>query len=136
MAEKFKLDVVTPSRLLVSDEVEEVTAPGVEGEFGVLPGHTPFLTALGVGELMYRKGTAVQYIAMCHGFAEVTHDKATILAEEAEFPHEIDVQEAEAAKAEAEKEIAGLSHDSKEYLEAQAKLERAMNHIQVASRRR
>jgi F-type H+-transporting ATPase subunit epsilon len=137
MADKFKLDVVTPSRLLVSEEVEEVTAPGVEGEFGVLPGHTPFLTALGVGELMYRKGTAVQYIAMCRGFAEVTHEKATILAEEAEFPHEIDVGQAEAARVEAEKEIAtGLSHDSKEYLEAQGKLERALNRIHVASRRK
>jgi F-type H+-transporting ATPase subunit epsilon len=137
MADKFKLDVVTPTRLLVSEEVEEVTAPGVEGEFGVLPGHTPFLTALGVGELMFRKGTSVQYVAMCRGFAEVTHDKATILAEEAEFAHEIDVREAEAAKVEAEKAIAtGLSHDSKEYLEAQGKLERAMNQIHVASRKR
>src|SRR5512147_597176 len=111
MAEKFKLDVVTPTRLLVSDEVDEVTAPGIEGEFGVLPGHTPFLTALGVGELMFRQGSEVRYLAMCRGFAEVKHEKATILAEEADFPHEIDLREAEAARAEAEKEIAGLSQD-------------------------
>lgn len=137
MADKFRLEVVTPTRLLVSEEVDEVTAPGIEGEFGVLPGHTPFLTALGVGELMYRKGNETRYAAMFRGFAEVTHEKATILAEEAEFAHEIDVPQAEAAKAEAEKEIAsGLSHDSKEYLEAQAKLERAVNQIHVASRRK
>lgn len=136
MAEKFRLDVVTPTRLVVSTEVDEVTAPGIEGEFGVLPGHTPFLTALGVGELMFRQGSEVRYLAMCRGFAEVKHEKATILAEEADFPHEIDLREAEAARAEAEKEIAGLSQDSKEYLEAQAKLERAVNHIQVAGRRK
>ncbi len=136
MAEKFRLEVVTPTRLLVSDEVDEATAPGIEGEFGVLPGHTPFLTALGVGELMYRKGGEVRYAAMCRGFAEVTHDRATILAEDAEFAHEIDVPQAEATKAEAEKEIAALSVDSKEYAEAQARLERAVNQIHVASRRK
>ena len=136
MADKFRLDVVTPTRLVVSAEVDEVTAPGIEGEFGVLPGHTPFLTALGVGELMYRQGSEVRYLAMSGGFAEVEHEKATILAEEAEFPHEIDVSVAEAARAEAEGEIAGLSHDSKEYLEAQAKIERFVNQIHVASRRK
>ena len=101
MADKFRLDVVTPTRLLLSEDAEEVSAPGIEGEFGVLPGHTPFLTALGVGELMVRQGATVKYLAMCRGFAEVGHDKVTILAEEAEFPHEIDVREAEAARAEA-----------------------------------
>ena len=109
MAEKFRLEVVTPTRLLVTDEVDEVSAPGIEGEFGVLPGHTPFLTALGGGELMYRKGGETRYAAMCHGFAEVKHEKVTILAEEAEFAHEIDVAEAEAAKVAAEKVPLGRS---------------------------
>ena len=135
-AETFRLEIVTPYRLLVSEDVEEVTAPGTEGEFGVLVGHTPYLTALGVGELMYRKGSEIRYLAMYRGFAEVRHEKVTILAEEAVFPHEIDVRAAEAAKAEAEKALTALSHDAKEYLEAQAKLERAVNQIQVASRRR
>lgn len=136
MAEKFRLEVVTPTRLLVSEEVEEVTAPGIEGEFGVLPGHTPYLTALGVGELMYRRGGEQRYAAMCRGFAEVKHEKVTILAEDAEFAHEIDVSEAETVKTAAEKEIEEFSHDSKEYLEAQARLERALNQIHVASRRK
>jgi F-type H+-transporting ATPase subunit epsilon len=120
----------------VSDDVEELTAPGIDGEFGVLPGHTPFLTALGVGELSYRIGNEQRFVALAHGFAEVQHQKATILAEEAQFASEIDVQEAEAARVAAEKELEGYSHDSKEYLEAQARLERAMNSIQVANRRR
>ncbi len=132
--ERFRLEVVTPQRLLVSEDVDEITAPGVEGEFGVLPGHTPFLTALGVGELMYRIGAEQHFLAVRHGFAEVTHEKVTVLAEEAEFPAEIDLAQAEAAKAEAEQALQRLSRESKEYLEAQAKLERAMNRIQVARR--
>lgn len=136
MAEKFRLELVTPTRHLVSEEVEELTAPGIEGEFGVLPGHTPFLTALGVGELSYRTGGEQRFVALANGFAEVQHDRTTILAEEAQFAAEIDVQEAEAARAAAEKELETYSHDSKEYLEAQARLERAMNSIQVANRRR
>lgn len=134
--EKFRLEVVTPQRLLVSEEVWEVTAPGTEGEFGVLPGHTPFLTALGVGELMYRVGSEERFLAVRRGFAEVGHDKAVILAEEAEFPAEIDLRIAEAVKAEAEEALSQLSQESKEYIEAQAKLERSMNQIQVANRRR
>ncbi|MHB8763909.1 MAG: F0F1 ATP synthase subunit epsilon [Deferrisomatales bacterium] len=134
--DKFRLEVVTPQRLLVSEEVSEATAPGLEGEFGVLPGHTPFLTALGVGELTYRVGSDERILAVRHGFAEVKHEKVTILAEEAEFPAEIDLGQAEAAKAEAEAAMRELSQESKEYLEAQAKLERSMNQIHVASRRR
>jgi F-type H+-transporting ATPase subunit epsilon len=136
MAEKFRLEVVTPTRHLVSDEVEEVTAPGIEGEFGVLPGHTPFLTALGVGELSYRIGGEQHFIALARGFAEIRHEKTTILAEDAQFAYEIDLQEAEVARAAAEEELEAYSQDSKEYLEAHAKLERAINSIQVASRRR
>ncbi|GAB4256006.1 F0F1 ATP synthase subunit epsilon [Deferrisoma sp.] len=132
--ERFRLEVVTPERLLVSEDVDEVTAPGVEGEFGVLPGHTPFLTALGVGELMYRIGGEEHFLALRRGFAEVKHDKVTVLAEEAEFPTEIDLKQAEAEKAEAEAQLQQISRESREYAEVEAKLERAMNRIQVASR--
>ena len=135
-SDKFRLEVVSPYRLLVSEEVSEITAPGIEGEFGVLSGHTPFLTALGVGELMYRVGAEERYLAVRRGFAEIKHEKVTVLAEEAEFPSEIDLKLAEAARAEAEAELQQLSRESKDYLEAQAKLERSMNQIQVASRRR
>jgi F-type H+-transporting ATPase subunit epsilon len=130
---KFHLDVVSATRQLVSEDVDEVTAPGREGEFGVLPGHTPFLTALGMGELMYKVGSEERFLAVRNGFAEIQHQKVTILAEEAEFPAEIDIKAAETMKAEAEEELLGLSQESKEYLEAQAKLERAMNQIHVGN---
>ncbi len=133
--ERFRLEVVTPDRSLVSEEVDEITAPGVAGEFGVLPGHTPFLTALGVGALMYRVGGEEHFLAVRHGFAEITHDKVTVLAQEADLPSEIDLGQAEAEKVEAEQALQQLSHESKEYLEVQAKLERAMNRITVATRR-
>jgi F-type H+-transporting ATPase subunit epsilon len=134
--ERFRLEVVTPVRLLVSEEVDEITAPGIDGEFGVLEGHTPFLTALGVGELMYRNGAEERFLAVRRGFAEVKHDKVTVLAEEAEFPAEIDLKLAEAAMVEAEEALQQVSRESKEYMEVEAKLERAMNQIQVANRRR
>jgi F-type H+-transporting ATPase subunit epsilon len=132
----FLLEVVTPYRQLVREEVAEITAPGAEGEFGVLGGHTPFLTALGVGELMYRIGSEEHFLAVRRGFAEVQHAKVTVLAEEAEFPAEIDLQAAEALKAEAEHELQTYSREAKEYLEAEAKMERAMNQLQVGGRRR
>jgi F-type H+-transporting ATPase subunit epsilon len=131
---KFRLEVVTPTRHLVSEGVEEMTAPGTEGEFGVLVGHTPYLTELGVGEIMYKIGTEERFVAVRRGFAEVTLDKVTVLAEEAEFPSEIDLTAAEAMLAEAQAAIEELSVESKEYLEAQAKLERSMNQISVAKR--
>jgi F-type H+-transporting ATPase subunit epsilon len=134
--DKIRLEVVTPSRQLVSEDVAEVTAPGVDGEFGVLTGHTPFLTMLGVGELMYKIGSEERFLAVRRGFAEVKHEKVTVLAEEAEFPSEIDLKAAEALKAEAEEALQAYSRESKEYLEAEAKMERAMNQIHVAGRRR
>jgi len=134
--ETFLLEIVTPYRQLVSEEVAEVTAPGVEGEFGVLAGHTPFLTALGVGELMYRIGSEERFLAVRRGFAEAKHEKLTVLAEEAEFPAEIDLKAAEALKTEAEQELQNYSRESKEYLEAEAKMERAMNQLHVGAQRR
>lgn len=131
---KFRLEVVTPSRLLVSEMVDEVTAPGIEGEFGVLVGHTPFLTELGMGALTYRAGNQLHILAVRKGFAEVTREKVTVLAEEAEFPREIDIAVAEAELAAAEKGLREFSSESKEYLEAQAKLDRAINQLHVAKR--
>jgi F-type H+-transporting ATPase subunit epsilon len=133
---KFRLEIVTPTRHLVSEGVEEVTAPGVDGEFGVLVGHTPYLVELGLGELMYRVGNEKSYLAVRRGFAEVTLDKVTVLAEEAEFPTDIDLAKAERLLAEAEQKVSELvvSSESKEYLEAQAKLDRAMNQVAIAKR--
>lgn len=130
---KFRLEVVTPARLIVSEMVDEVTAPGIEGEFGVLTGHTPFLTELGYGLLTYRSGNQLHVMAVRKGFAEVTMEKVTVLAEEADLPREIDIARAQADLADAEKSIGELSPESKEYLEVKAKLDRAINQIHLAS---
>ena len=136
MAANFLLEVVTPYGLVLSQEVEEITAPGAEGEFGVLPGHTPFFTTLKIGEIMYRAGKQPQHIAVAWGFVEVLHDRVTILAEAAELPEAIDVERAKQAKERAEKNLKQLTSEDKEYFTVVAALERAMNRIAVASRRR
>jgi len=131
----FLLEVATPSRLLVSKRVEEMSAPGILGEFGVLPGHAPFLTALGLGELMFRVGMQKTYLAVRSGFAEVTPGKVIVLAEEADFLSDIDLEAAEQAKIEAEKALDEFDRDSTEYQRAQIELDRANNRIMVATRR-
>ena len=134
MAETILLEIVTPDRLVLSEEVDEVTAPGVEGEFGVLPGHTPFLTTLKVGELTYRKGKEIHHMAVSWGYAEVTPKKVTVLAEAAEVAVEIDIERAKAAMEKAEKELKKLSKEDKDYLIEAARLEKSIIRIQVAER--
>src|SRR5882672_1795727 len=96
------LEIVTPDRSLVTELVDEVEIPGAEGYFGVLPGHTPLLAMLQVGELWYRKGSEKVFISIAFGFAEVLPDRVTILAQLAERAEEIDVARAEAARRRAE----------------------------------
>ena len=91
------LQIVTPDRLVVRERVDEVQIPGSEGYFGVLPGHTPLLAALAIGEMWYRKGANKTYISLAVGFAEVLPDGVTILAQLAERADEIDAERAEAA---------------------------------------
>ncbi len=134
MADTFLLEIVTPYKLILSEDVEHMTAPGAEGEFGVLKGHTPFLTALKPGELTYGKGNFHCSLAVSWGYAEVGHDKVTILAESAEKAEEIDLERAKAAVATAEEKIKKLTKDEKEYLEAVASLEKAVIRVQVAGK--
>jgi F-type H+-transporting ATPase subunit epsilon len=136
MADNFLLEVVTPHRLVLSREVEEMTAPGVEGEFGVLPGHTPFFTTLKVGELAYRSGKEEGHMAVTWGFVEVLSDRVTVLAEAAELAPEIDVERAKRARERAEKRLKQLSPEDKEFYSSMGALERAMNRLTVSSRRR
>ena len=96
------LQIVTPDRLIVQDAVDEVQIPGSEGYFGVLPGHTPLLASLAVGEMWYRKGQEKTFLAIAFGFAEVLPDRVTILARLAERAEEIDIERAEAARQRAE----------------------------------
>ncbi len=136
MADNFLLEVVTPHRLVLSQEVEEMTAPGVEGEFGVLPGHTPFFTTLKVGELAYRAGKEEGHMAVTWGFVEVLSDRVTILAEAAELAPEIDVERAKRARERAEKRLKQHSPEEIAYYYSTAALQRALNRLSVASRRR
>src|SRR5574341_833551 len=98
MADKVKLRVVTPSRLLLDEEVDEVTAPGALGEFGVLPNHISFLSLLEPGEISYRQGASRHYLAVSGGYAEVLDNVMTVLAPAAEFAGEIDIHRAQRAK--------------------------------------
>src|SRR5690349_21145149 len=102
----LELQIVTPDRLILQEQVDEVEIPGSEGYFGVLPGHTPMLASLAAGELWYRKGQERIYLAIVYGFAEVLPDRVTILARLAERAEEIDVERAEAARRRAEERLA------------------------------
>jgi F-type H+-transporting ATPase subunit epsilon len=126
MASTIRLELVTPERLLLSEEIEEVVAPGYEGEFGVLPGHTQLLAILNVGILWYRKGSAIHKIALGGGFAEVTHDRVVVLADTAERADEIDLERAQRARDRAEARLKELSLDDETYAKAYAKLQRAL----------
>ncbi len=132
MADRLTLEIATPMRLVVADTVDEVVAPGSEGYFGVLPGHAPFLTTLGVGVVTYRSGRDEHQLAVAGGFAEVRNDKVIILADSAERPEEIDRARAERAKERAERRLAGRSEEEINYVRCQAALARALVRLQVA----
>jgi F-type H+-transporting ATPase subunit epsilon len=135
MAGKFLLEVVTPEKQLLSQQVDEVIAPGSEGEFGVLPGHCHFLSTLKIGELRYRIDDQTNSMAILWGFAEVTPTKVTIMAEIAEKSEDIDVERAIAKVAEAERRLqaGGLPSEVKE---AQISLEKARLRKKIAERAR
>ena len=134
MADRLTLEIATPTRLVVSEQVDEVVAPGVEGYFGVLPGHAPFLTTLGDGVLTYRTGREEFHLAVADGFCEVRNDKVIVLADTAERPDEIDRDRAERARQRAEQRLAGRGTDEIDYARAQAALARALSRLQVAGR--
>ena len=127
------LEIVTPERKVLSEMVDIVVAPGELGEFGVLPGHIPFLCKLKVGELRYRVGATYRHIAIMGGYAEVLNNQVTILAAAAEAEIEIDVIRARAARERAERRIAE-TRDKLEFARAQAALQRAMARLRVAER--
>lgn len=126
MAQTIKLELVTPERLLLTEEVDEVVAPGGEGEFGVLPEHTLFVTTLKIGVLKYRRGDQTFKVALGGGFAEVTHEKVVVMADTAERADEIDINRARAAFERAESHLKNLSLDESEYQKTVAALERAL----------
>lgn len=134
METKLKLDIVTPYGLIFSDEVDEVTAAGGEGEFGVLPVHAPFLTTLKIGMLIYKKGNEVGYVFVNSGFAEVGPDKVIVLADSAERAADIDVERAKAAMKRSEERLKKI--EEIDFARAEASLERATTRIKVTEIRR
>ena len=134
MADKIRLRVVTPSRMLLDEEVDEVTAPGELGEFGVLPNHIAFLTTLVPGEMSYKQGSSKETLAISGGYAEVLDNVMTILAPAAEFADEIDSVRAQRAKERAEKLMAELNRGEKDWEMAEAALKRSLVRLQVASK--
>jgi len=131
---QIELQVVTPDRLIVRERVDEVQIPGSRGYFGVLPGHTPLLASLAVGELWYRQGQEKTYLSIVHGFAEVLPDRVTILARLAERAEEIDVARAEAARKRAEARLSQNMPDEVDYERARLALAKSLMRLQVSSR--
>jgi F-type H+-transporting ATPase subunit epsilon len=134
MAGNIKLEVVTPDKAVVSEEVQIVMAPGSLGEFGVLIGHTPFLTTLKTGIIRYTDAQGSErYVFVNGGFAEALPDKVTVLAESAEKSSELDLERAKAALERAEKRLAeDRTREDVDFNRARASLERATVRIRLA----
>jgi F-type H+-transporting ATPase subunit epsilon len=131
----LQLQIVSADRPLVNEPVDEVEVPGADGYFGVLPGHTPLLAALQVGEIWYRQGQETQYLSIAFGFAEVQPDRVTILAQIAERADEIDAARAEGARKRAEERLAKPMADI-DFERARIAMMKALIRLQVASRAR
>ncbi len=135
LPDHLTLEIVTPDHSVVSEQVDEVQIPGAEGSFGVLPGHTPLLATLQVGELWYRKGQDTTYVAVSFGFAEVLPDRVTILAHIAEAADRIDVTRAETAVKRAKDRLARPTADM-DVERARMAMLKSLVRLRVASRTR
>lgn len=131
MSDTFQLEIVTPTRLLVHESAEEAQIPGASGFLGILPGHAPLISELGVGEITYKTSGATHTLAVAWGFVEVLPDKVTILAEAAERPQEIDVERARKAKDRAA-ELLKSNDPQVDYARAEDALQRAETRLSVA----
>lgn len=132
MPDTFQLEIVTPEKMVVNEAAEEAQIPGLNGYLGILPGHAPLISELGVGVITYRAGGATKTLSVAWGFAEVLQDKVTILAETAERPEEIDVARAQQAKERAEQLL--KSNDPElNYDRTQDDLKRAETRLKVAT---
>jgi F-type H+-transporting ATPase subunit epsilon len=128
---KINLTVVTRERKIVDVEVDEVVLPGTDGEIGVLPGHTPLLASLRIGQLRYRNGNTTARLVISWGFAEVLPDRVIVLAERGFLPTEIDRAEAEQERQAAEKELLYLSSHDPEFQVVEARLEESIAKINL-----
>lgn len=131
------LEIVTPDHSLVAEKVDEVEVPGSDGYFGVLPGHTPLLSTLAIGEMWYRKGGEKFFLSLAGGFAEVLPDRVTILAQIAERAEDIDIARAERAKQRAEERLKAPPADrGMDFERARIAMLKSLIRLQVASRAR
>ncbi|MCK5577569.1 MAG: F0F1 ATP synthase subunit epsilon [Dehalococcoidales bacterium] len=133
---KIRLDIVTAERLVYSDEVDEVIAPGVEGQLGILPHHTPLMTMLQPGELIAKKDSEEFSLAISGGFLEVRPDRVIVLADSAERADDIDIARAEEAKRRAEQRLAEKYVPEVDSARAEASLRRSLIRLKIAARRR
>ncbi|MFV0421501.1 F0F1 ATP synthase subunit epsilon [Oleidesulfovibrio sp.] len=130
MEKSLQLEIVTPDKVVLSEQVDYVGAPGYEGEFGVLPNHIPFLSALAIGSLYYKANGKTHYAFVSGGFAEVSDNKVTILAESAERAEDIDIERARKAQERA-KERLNVQRDKVDATRAEAALQRALARLRV-----
>ena len=128
---KINLTVVTRERRIVDTQVDEVILPGTDGELGILPGHTPLLAMLKIGQLRYRTGTRVERLVITWGFAEVLPDRVIVLAEKGILPGEIDAAAAEEERKRAERELLDLSSHDPEFALVEARLEESVAMITI-----
>jgi len=133
MADRVRLILVTPSRVLLDRDVDEVTVPGALGELGILPEHITFLTSLAIGAMSYKEGSGRVHLALSGGYAEVLDNVMTVLANAAEFSGEIDVERAQNARQKAEKKMEELNREDKEFFATESALRRALVRLQVAA---
>ena len=128
---KLHLTIVTRERKIVETDVDEVELPASDGEIGILPGHTPLLAMLKIGQMRYRTGTQVMRLVLTWGFAEVLPDRVIVMAEAARLPQEIDAATAEREREEAERALADLSSHDPEFAVVEARLEEAVSMIDL-----
>jgi F-type H+-transporting ATPase subunit epsilon len=131
----LNLEIITPEQTVAKEEVDMVEAKGANGEFGILPGHTQFLTTLEIGEIRYMKEGITTYLSASGGFAEVVEDKVVMLLDTAEPAEEIDIERAKRAMERAETALKTTSFDHAEYLLYEMALYRAIARISVASKK-
>jgi F-type H+-transporting ATPase subunit epsilon len=129
----LQLDVITPERRLLSEQTDSVTVPGLGGELGILPGHTPLISALQTGVLSYTQGPATHRLLVSGGFVEVNNDRVSVLADLAEFPEEVDAARARAEREEAERLLGAFAGTPEELADARARLDRANTRLQLAA---
>ena len=133
MADQLQLEVVTPERRVLAEQVNSVTVPGRNGEMGILPGHAPLISELKTGVLAYNQNGATFQLHVSGGFIEVNNDRVAVLAEIAERPEEIDAARARLAREHTEKQLSSWTGTEEDFEKARAKLERSMVRLQLAS---